>query len=97
MDESVSPESLERLRVLACDLAEHWVERVGRERGFAVWERDADVQSFTDDAQALFDGASDAIEREFIAYVEGTSEDVVVAALADYGDRDVVLRVLHRL
>lgn len=97
MDESLSGEALERLRILACDLAEHWVERVGRERGFAVWEHDADVQSFTDDAQALFDRASDAIEREFVAYVEGADEDVVVSALADYGDRDVVLRVLHRL
>ncbi len=92
-------EALEELRVLACDLAEHWVEQMGKDEGFAVWFDDEDdVRSFTDEAQDRFNGASDAIERELIFFVEhGRDEGIVVEALARYGTADAVRRILARL
>lgn len=94
----LSVDSLERVRILACDLAEHWVVRIGGERGFAVWVEDGDVMSFTDRAQDFFNRASDEIERELILYVDGGhDEGVVVDALAEYGDAAMIKSILSRL
>jgi hypothetical protein len=88
----------EQVRVLACDLAEHVVQRAGDAAGFAVWVDDGDVQSLTETAQRLFDRVSERIERELFAYVDVHGDEaVVVDALDDVVDNDVVRRALARL
>ncbi len=90
--------ALEQLRILSCDLAEHFVERVGRAKGFAVWLVDGDVQSFTPQAQELFDRVSDKIEQELLWWRDhGRDGDAATEALAEFADAGVVARVLARL
>lgn len=94
----LSVDSLERLRILASDLAEHWVVRIGKERGFVVWVDDGDVQSFTATAQEHFNRASDEIELELILHIDrGTDVAAVVDALAEYGDEGMIKVLLSRL
>jgi len=94
----LSVDSLERVRILACDLAEHWVVRVGQERAFTVWVEDGDVQSFTATAQDHFNRASDIIEHELLCYVAGDHDaGVVVDALVEYGDAAMIKSILSRL
>lgn len=91
----------EQVRVLACDLAEHVVQRAGDANGFAVWVAHGDVESFSAAAQALFDRVSERIERALFAYVDGNSdEDAVVDAVCavhDVVDAAVVRRALSRV
>lgn len=97
----MDPDALEELRVLASDLAEHWLERTGREEGFAVWQDDDDdddVRCFTDEAQDRWNGASDAIERELLHFVQhGRDEGVVIEALAQFASADAIRKVLAKL